>query len=1149
MVNFAREKVVDYLVNEVWGPRLAPPSDGVVELPEPGPDGAFEIPGEGNLPRILDSETGDLVVTGAAPKMIYGTGVLHAQEMWDAPEPQETSTGGDDEIRSEDDDAPDVIVDNHAGGGADESQDSISLDQSQKRKPSALGFTSELVLFNGDTLELKFEGAIYEEIKLKFDGRSPQGWRRKPFTLSGRLVWNSSGVALNQLIPVSLEGEQSAIVSAKVRFRKSAITTESGTGLVATLVVKNETNEHNEIEIFQSVLSLNLVGESYIRSSKHSDNSDPEQRELDHLYRHTENFAVGHGTSVTWPQLAPGQKLKEITTTSLPIFYQEVLDFEGAPTASMDVLASSSQSELAGHLTPIVVEFEKWITQEQNKSISTNGDAEVTSRLAERAHHILERIKKGLDLVVNDPTVFEAFSLANKAMYEQQKNGRRALREWNRDSKKSYLAAEPFRISPKSEPSGKFGRWRPFQLAFLLAVLPGLVDPTDESREEVDLIFFPTGGGKTEAYLGASALSIVLQRLRAEKDASFGVNVLMRYTLRLLTIQQFERSSGLISVLEQMRQEMPDRLGSTPISIGVWLGAHTTPNWREKALEQLKDVKNRKSDDPNPFVLNRCPICAAEFGWDGKYWRGYEAVPKKGIDATLRFVCPDPECHFGDSDNPLPIWITDQDVYAYRPTFVLGTVDKFAQMAWKEEARSLFGIGADGQRVSDPPALVIQDELHLISGPLGSMVGLYEPVIEELCTDRRDAKAIRPKIIASTATTRKYASQIKTLYGRDNVMLFPQAISRANESFFSRVLYEADGFTKKKGSLYIGVNPATYMNGQLSAARIAAILKQAPNVEQDPNNIDMDYYRTSLWFFNSLRELGMTLTLMQSTVRDLIAGMRVGNRLPGPKASYPHKIMELTSRIDSNKVSSSLAALGRPSWDPKSFDTCLASSIMEVGVDVPRLGLLTIMSQPKTTSQYIQVSGRVGRSGDAGPGLVVMLYNTTRARDRSIYERFQPYHETLYAQVEPISLTPFAIQALNHGLKGALISQYRMTSTMNSRPNSVDWVKYDDAVNVLRNRLLALESSPQTLADFDQLCYRLKRFWGLYDPTKWDYSYKEENIGPDDDSVPALMRKRREPMDKIPNDRSFMVPTSMRNVDGQTRLEIMNPYAFEEEEN
>lgn len=1149
MVNNAREKVVKYLINEIWGPAIPPEGDGIVELPEPEPSGTYSIPGEGNLPRILDKTTGDLLVTGAAPKMIYGTGVLHSQEDWDSPEESDSNENADEPNQLTADDAPLALLENHVTHGVDDEPSSFSLDQSQKRKPSAMGFTSELVLFDGDICSIQFKGAVYDEIKLSFNGRAYSGWKRREVELKGALEWSSDTTTVNELISISLEGELSHLVSAKVRFRKSTIQTDAGHGLVATFVIKNETKEPNEVDVFQSVLSIRLEGEGHLRSSKHSDNSDSEQRELDHLYRHTDNFAVGHGTSVTWPQVPLGEKLREIETTSLPTFYQEVLDFEGAPTASMDDLARASQLELTSFLRPIVTNFEQWISEEQAQSLSSAGDPEVTARLVARASHVLDRIKQGFALVTSDEFAFRAFTLANKAMYEQQKNGRRAVREWSRDSQKSYFAAEPFSLPPISEPSGKFGRWRPFQLAFLLAVLPGLVDPKDESREEVDLIFFPTGGGKTEAYLGASAVSIILQRLKGNVDQDFGVNVLMRYTLRLLTIQQFERSSGLICALEQIRQTMPQTLGSTPISIGVWLGVHTTPNWRKEALSQLKDVKNRKSEDPNPFVLNRCPVCAAEFGWDGKHWRGYEAVPKTGKYSTLRFVCPDSNCYFGNAENPLPIWITDEDVYSQKPTFVLGTVDKFAQMAWQERARYLFGFGADGVRVSDPPVLVVQDELHLISGPLGSMVGLYEPIIEELCTDRRGPTPIRPKIIASTATTRKYETQIDTLYGREKVMLFPQAISRANETFFSRVMYEHDGVTKKKGSLYIGVNPATYMNGQLSAARVAAILKQAPNMESDPNNKDMDFYRTSLWFFNSLRELGMTLTLMQSTVRDLIAGMRVANRLPGPKASYPYKIMELTSRIDSNKVSSSLAALSRPSWDPKSFDTCLASSIMEVGVDVPRLGLLTIMSQPKTTSQYIQVSGRVGRSGDAGPGLVVMLYNTTRARDRSIYERFQSYHETLYAQVEPISLTPFAVQALNHGLKGALISQYRMTSPMESKPNDVNWESFDKAVAVLRARLIHIDSGSPSLNDFELLSKRLKAFWSRYRPTRWDYTYKEENIAPDNESVPALMRKRRERMDKIPNEESFMVPTSMRNVDGQTKLVIMNPYNFHEEEN
>jgi hypothetical protein len=495
----------------------------------------------------------------------------------------------------------------------------------------------------------------------------------------------------------------------------------------------------------------------------------------------------------------------------------------------------------------------------------------------------------------------------------------------------------------------------------------------------------------------------------------------------------------------------------------------------------------------------------------------------------------------------LPIWITDEDVYEEQPTFILGTVDKFAQLAWKEEAKSLFNIDESGKRIGAPPSLIIQDELHLISGPLGSMVGLYEPVIENLCTDSRGEVQVRPKIVASTATTRNFQSQVLGLYGRDKVMLFPQAIDRANETYFSTIAIDKQSGEKERGSLYLGLSPATFGSAQNSAARVAAILKQAPNMIADEKDASMDFYRTSLWFFNSLKELGMTMTLMQSVTRDVIGGLRIGKRFPDgfDKGTYPYKILELTSRIDSNKVSAALERLGKPSWDSKGYDTCLASSIMEVGVDVARLGLLTIMSQPKTTSQYIQVSGRVGRAREAGPGLVVMLYNTTRARDRSIYERFQSYHQTLYAQVEPLSVTPFAIQAMNHGLPGALIALYRMTSPSNSTPDDIDWLRFDQAVMVLRERLQALGLASESELDFESQVKSLKSYMKAYIPSEWSYPYKAEYEGLfDGNEVPALMRGRREKLDPpVIKEKSMIIMTSMRSVDGQTVIRVAKPYA------
>jgi hypothetical protein len=468
-------------------------------------------------------------------------------------------------------------------------------------------------------------------------------------------------------------------------------------------------------------------------------------------------------------------------------------------------------------------------------------------------------------------------------------------------------------------------------------------------------------------------------------------------------------------------------------------------------------------------------------------------------------------------------------------------------MAWKAEARNLFNIGPEGNRIGRPPTLIIQDEMHLISGPLGSMVGIYEGVIENLCTDDRVSPPVRPKIIASTATTRRYREQIESLYSRKNVTLFPQAISRANETYFSTILRD-DNDEPAKGTLYLGINPATYATGQTAAARIAAVLSQAPNTESQENEPEMNYYRTQMWFFNSLRELGMTQTLMTSTVQDVIKGMGNDRRLPKGKLTYFNNLMELTSRIPSNEVASSLSKLEEKD-EKKLIQACLASSIMEVGVDVKRLGLLVIMSQPKTTSQYIQVAGRVGRDRNKGPGLVVMLYNTARSRDRSMYERFISYHQRLYAQVEPVSVTPFALEAMRRGLSGAILSYYRMKATQDNVPDVLIDQIWDEAVEVMTKRISASTSDPQKIQDFNSLVNHLKRDWLGYLPPRWAYTPTEESGTYKEPFKPALMRFGKDRLKGFPGEGSIQVPASMRSVDGQTEVLIShNPYAFDIEE-
>jgi len=855
------------------------------------------------------------------------------------------------------------------------------------------------------------------------------------------------------------------------------------------------------------------------------------------LYRHVENYATGHGISVTWKQNSQGI-VDEVLSQSVPTFHQEIVatDIEGLNLKMLSLYEDPSE-KLKSNLQDLVSRYSSWIEVEISEFISLPAHQKtIAEGLAVKTQFIASRMQRGVDVLFapGNELVLEAFRLTNKAMYLQQKHGKIPRRLFE-DKRGEKIVFEE-KCYPNED---EYGSWRPFQIGFLLMVIPGLVDPDDEDRELVDLIFFPTGGGKTEAYLGAAAMTILHRRLTAPSHS--GVDVLMRYTLRLLTVQQFERSSGLIVALEYLRRQSPDTLGKNPISIGVWLGDKTTPNKRATAIKILEG-RGEKEDSAEPFVLSKCPWCGAAFAMrqSNKSWIGY----KKSTSSpqTLRFICGDESCDFSRESTALPIWITDEDVYDFRPSFILGTVDKFAQIAWQEKSRSLFNLDENGKQKGLPPGLIIQDELHLISGPLGSMVGLYETVIEELCSYEKDGKVYRAKIIASTATTRRYERQILNLYGRSKVTLFPQAIRRSNETFFSSVKRDENGIALK-GTAYMGINPATYATGQLAASQVSAFLSQAPNAWGGDEKA-IDYYSTSMWFFNSLKELGQTLTLMQSTVISLLDQMWQDRRLPGHKTRYLDPVMELTGRVSSAQVSKALSDLGIPSNKRGSIRTCLASSIMEVGVDVQRLGLLTIMSQPKLTAQYIQVSGRVGRAGNTGPGLVIMLYNSNRARDRSVYENFGPYHQKLYAQVEPLSVTPFAIQTMEKGLWGALIALYRMKISIGQKPTVLDETIFDEAVSIFRERINLINNSNANIADFENQVLALRKRWKLYQPTNWVYEKRQEE-GSDENLSTALLRRKTEPLFQIPGDSSILIPQSMRSVDGQTDIfPAANVYSF-----
>ena len=645
----------------------------------------------------------------------------------------------------------------------------------------------------------------------------------------------------------------------------------------------------------------------------------------------------------------------------------------------------------------------------------------------------------------------------------------------------------------------------------------------------VDLIFFPTGGGKTEAYLGASAISLLARRLRDPLDT--GTDTLMRYTLRLLTAQQFLRAAALVCVLEDIRSHHPDALGEARFGIGIWLGGSSTPNNWKSAVKVLSSLR-RDPHEQNKFLLLRCPWCGAQMGTKPKGRGGQDVIGYEQVGQKVVLRCVDPQCRFSKRSG-LPIHVVDEDIYQVRPSIVIGTVDKFAMMAWLPQARNLFGLDSQGERVVSPPGLIIQDELHLISGPLGSMVGLYEPIINELCTDRRGDKAIPPKIIASTATVRRYEDQIKGLFGRENVALFPPHGLKEGSSFFAEPARLPDG-TLEPGRRYVGIMSASLGSMQTVQTRVAAATLLA--TEKIPD-ADRDGYWTNLNFLNSLRELGNTVSLLQSDVPDYLTGLR---RRDGISPRWPHRSMELTSRRRSDEIPKAIEQL-QVRYVPgqerqEAIDICLASNIIEVGVDIDRLGLMTIVGQPKTTAQYIQVSGRVGRRADVSPGLVITIYGAAKPRDRSHYERFMTYHQQLYAQVEPTSVTPFAAPVLKRALHAAAVAYIRQTAPEGLPPYPFPSAEYDQAMTLLRDRaLIADEGEVHVL---ERMGAKRSRQWNGWERTVW-----EANPVGRGDPKQGLMRYAGTLPDLDSKAPIWDVPTSMRNVDAECQLAISLAYA------
>ena len=940
----------------------------------------------------------------------------------------------------------------------------------------------------------------------------------------------------------------------------------------------NETNTNNPKEcLFQPKLRIASENNRFIfaDTSAYSQYGydDPEELSNRLLYRKKKVYGYGLGASTAWEINNDGNGWLEnefYPTTEVPSM-DFGLNKEKSKVPSF-VLSMKQLSDLGEHnkeeilsgLRVFVSEYKDWIDQLEQQTFEDEAMQKTAALHIKNCRISYERMVGGITHLESNALSWDAFRLANRAMYMQRMHlliqaalsdkdrydGDEELDEILEDL--DYNDAEEIMLDIL--PGFKDPTWRPFQLAFLLMSVTAMTldkpEDVNPERDIVDLIWFPTGGGKTEAYLGLTAFTIFHRRM-AHKEIAGGTSVIMRYTLRLLAAQQFTRAATLICTCEYIRADSAKGrrakypaydLGGERITIGLWIGGSHTPNRNqggskdkpaakecldELRLATIKDLRYKK-DRYNKFQVLKCPWCGTKLTKEivddhivGDW--GYQ------MDVHHHFYlkCTNQTCCF--HDQKLPIQIVDEELYATPPTLLFGTVDKFAMMAWKEEVGSFFAVGSTNRA----PELIIQDELHLISGPLGTMVAMFETAIDYLCQE----KGVRPKIVASTATIRRAKEQCAALYNRD-VAQFPSPGLDASDSYFAREA-EVDYEKGKYGRLYVGLMPSGKTKAMMEIRSIASLMQCIHRMSL-PDEIK-DKFWTLTTYFGSLRDLGKCRTLAEDDIKDAITrqAQRLGTKQNARRFYSPD---ELTSRASTTELNETLDKLEKTQYSLENYKKVshllLATNMISVGIDVARLNVMLLVGQPKLTSEYIQASSRVGRSF---PGVAFTMYDASKSRDRSHFEQFKQYHESFYRYVEPTGATPFSKPARDRSLKALLVAMIRNAEpTLRSEKDASKFnvEQYSDIIEKLKSYIVARSISitkrlnPDMLNEGADIADEIDAFFrdweenaSIYDSEHFSYGEKFMVKHPEADQGRLLKAFGTD-------DRNgFDAMTSMRNVD------------------
>lgn len=977
---------------------------------------------------------------------------------------------------------------------AGEEDDNEPISTTHFQLPSSIGI-SFYIQSNTESLNLDVTWGDYIQSTEKYMGKDEKEHSRAIYT---RLPMAET-VRIN-FADFSRTKDYQLVCDSNVHVHVSRIPLKGGYSLVTAHVINKRKNSENSTEtiMFQVELkayaengSAVFIAEHICREILTSDEFYFEQRPI---------MGRGRGCAAVWETPIAGR-----TTCVRSAFIPEY-EFPGVSAAlegldryffsTFTMLTKSKKTETIGKLNTLANSYEDWINNaliSNTKMSNPDFKDKIGNKVIERCREALDRIREGIHIIETDDIAFEAFCFMNRVIFLQN-----SIKGYSKKHGSGIECNFKDFINPKN-PSNDFG-WRPFQIAFILMNIAGIVDSKHKDREIVDLLYFPTGGGKTEAYLGLMAFVIANRRLRAsdgdEYNRDGGVTIMLRYTLRLLTTQQRDRITKMVLAAEMIRRQAYPLFGKEPITIGFWVGGGVTPNKFKEFIEKPDSPLAARNAKNHVYKqLLTCPFCGKPFK---------EENFNIDIDTkSVEIFCSDPDCFFyryNDDRIPIPVYLVDEEIYAKCPTIILSTVDKFARLPWDVNTNALFGrvdrkcsrdgyvaIGAEHGRHNStaslptstmtnikpflPPELIIQDELHLITGPLGTVYGAYETIIEDMCTHDN----IKPKYVVSTATIKNAEAQIRCLYARKDTTQFPPNGFEIGDSFFIReISVDDDPFRK-----YVGIC-APGQSVKTALLRIYAIILQATytySLQEEYKDV-IDPYYSLVGYFNSIRELGGAVRLLQDDIPKSI--YHIKNKYGLDKQRYLNHKVEITSRMSSYKIPEKLNQLEVPCTSKDCLDTAIATNMIAVGMDVDRLGLMVVTGQPKQNSEYIQATSRIGRSF---PGLVVTLYNAYRPRDLSHYENFTGYHSQLYRFVEGTTATPFSARARDRVIHALIISAIRLKfSNMANNSDAADIElltneQLDSVKKIIIDRLNIIK--PSARVDAEEEIDRFIDWWKL----------------------------------------------------------------------